>query len=297
MEKLQVRIGIATGLVVVGDLVGKGAAQEQAVVGDTPNLAARLQGIALPGQVVIAEATRRLLGDVFDITHLGGQNLKGIAGQPSAYGVISERIAESRFEARASGAMSNMVGRDHELALMLERWKQAKAGEGQLVLLSGEAGIGKSRLARGMIDAVSSGGTHTDELSVFTLSLRFAALSDYSTTDLRCRDQGTTTIMTISSTVWKRCWSAPRAIGLCIAALLGLQTEARYGTLRLTPQQQRVRTMQALVDQLVGLSRGKPVLFVLEDAHWIDATTLELVEFCLDRVAKRTGHDARDHST
>jgi class 3 adenylate cyclase len=139
-DKLQVRIGIATGLVVVGDLVGEGAAQEQAVVGDTPNLAARLQGIALPGQVVLAEATRRVLGDVFDVTLLVGQNLKGIAGLPSAYGVIGERIVESRFEARASGAMSNMVGRDHELALMLERWKQAKAGEGQLVLLSGEAG-------------------------------------------------------------------------------------------------------------------------------------------------------------
>ncbi|HWO30880.1 MAG TPA: adenylate/guanylate cyclase domain-containing protein, partial [Candidatus Acidoferrum sp.] len=95
-DKLQVRIGIATGLVVVGDLVGEGVAQEQAVVGDTPNLAARLQGIALPGQVVLAEATRRLLGDVFDVTHLGGQHLKGIAGQPSAYGVIGERIAESR---------------------------------------------------------------------------------------------------------------------------------------------------------------------------------------------------------
>ena len=111
IETLQVRIGIATGLVVVGDLVGQGTAQEQAVVGDTPNLAARLQGIALPGQVVMAEATRRLLGDVFDIAHLGGQYLKGIAARPSAYRVIGERIAESRFEARASGAMSNMVGR------------------------------------------------------------------------------------------------------------------------------------------------------------------------------------------
>ena len=155
-EPLSARVGIATGLVVVGDLIGAGAAQEQAVVGDTPNFAARLQGIALPGQVVMSEPTRRLLGDVFDVTHLGGQSLKGIAGQTPAYGVIGVRIAESRFEARMSGTMSNMVGRDHELALMLERWKQSKAGEGQLVLLSGEAGIGKSRLTRGMIDAVSA---------------------------------------------------------------------------------------------------------------------------------------------
>lgn len=283
-EKLQVRIGIATGLVVVGDLVGEGTAQEQAVVGDTPNLAARLQGIALPGQVVLAEVTRRLLGDVFDVTHLGGQHLKGVAGQPSAYGVIGERIVESRFEARASGAMSNMVGRDHELALMLERWKQAKAGEGQLVLLSGEAGIGKSRLTRGMIEAVSSEAHirvsnqcspyHSDSpLYPIIQQLAFAA-------GIRSDDDNDDKLDRLEKMLVGAEGDRP-----LFAALLGLQTEARYGTMRLTPQQQRARTMQALVDQLVGLSRGKPVLFVLEDAHWIDATTLELVDFCLDQVA------------
>jgi class 3 adenylate cyclase/predicted ATPase len=284
MDKLQVRIGIATGLVVVGDLVGQGAAQEQAVVGDTPNLAARLQGVASPGQVVVAEPTRRLLGDVFDINHLGGQNLKGIGGQPLAYGVIGERIVESRFEARASGAMSNMVGRDHELALMLERWKQAKAGEGQLVLLSGEAGIGKSRLARGMIEAVSSEAHirvsnqcspyHSDSpLYPIIQQLAFAA-------GIRSDDDNDDKLDRLEKVLVGAEGDRP-----LFAALLGLQTEGRYGTLSLTPQQQRARTMQALVDQLVGLSRGKPVLFVLEDAHWIDATTLELVDFCLDQVA------------
>jgi class 3 adenylate cyclase/tetratricopeptide (TPR) repeat protein len=284
IEKLQVRVGIATGLVVVGDLVGQGAAQEQAVVGDTPNLAARLQGVALPGQVVIAEATRRLLGDVFDIAHLGGQSLKGIAGQPSAYGVISERIAESRFEARASGAMSNMVGRDHELALMLERWKQAKAGEGQLVLLSGEAGIGKSRLARGMIDAVSSethvrvsyqcSPYHADSpLYPMIQQLAFAA-------GIKPDDDNDDKLDRLEKVLVGAESDRP-----LFAALLGLQTEGRYGALSWTPQQQRARTLQALVNQLVELSRGKPVLFVLEDAHWIDATTLELIDLCLDRVA------------
>jgi class 3 adenylate cyclase len=283
-DKLQARIGIATGLVVVGDLVGKGTAQEQAVVGDTPNLAARLQGIALPGQVVIAEVTRRLLGDVFDITHLGGQSLKGIAGQPSAYGVISERVAASRFEARASGARSIMVGRDHELALMLERWKQAKASEGQLVLLSGEAGIGKSRLTHGMIDALSPevhirmrcqcSPYHSDSpLYPIIQQLTFAAgfRHDDDNDDRLDRLE----MVLVGAESDKR----------LIAALLGVQAEARYGPLRLTPQQQRVRTLQALTNQLIELSRGKPLLFVLEDAHWIDATTLELVEFSLDRVA------------
>ena len=284
IDKLQVRIGIATGLVVVGDLVGRGAAQEQAVVGDTPNLAARLQGIASPGQVVLAESTRRLLGDVFDITDLGGQTFKGIVGQPSAYGVIGERIAESRFEARVSGAMSNMVGRDHELALMLERWKQAKAGEGQLVLLLGEAGIGKSRLTRGMIDAVSAEAHirvsyqcspyHSDSpLYPVVQQLAFAA-------GIGPDDDNDDKLDRLEKVLVGA--EGDRAL---LAALLGLQTEGRYGTLSLTPQQQRARTLQALVNQLVSLSRGKPVLFVLEDAHWIDATTLELVDLCLDHVA------------
>jgi class 3 adenylate cyclase len=179
-DKLQVRIGIATGLVVVGDLVGQGAAQEQAVVGDTPNLAARLQGIALPGQVVLAEPTRRLLGDVFDLTRLGGQNLKGIAGEPSAYGVIGVRIAESRFEARASGATSNMVGRDHELALMLERWKQAKAGRP----IGAAVGRGRHRQVAPCARHDRGGlfrGAYPGEQSVFALSLGFAALSDHTT--------------------------------------------------------------------------------------------------------------------
>ncbi len=284
MEKLQVRIGIATGLVVVGDLVGQGVAQEQAVVGDTPNLAARLQGIALPGQVVIAEATRRLLGDVFDITHLGGQSLKGIAGQPSAYRVISERIAESRFEARASGAMSNMVGRDHELALMLERWKQAKAGEGQLVLLSGEAGIGKSRLTRAMIDAVSS-EPHirvSYQCSPYHMgSPLYPVIQQLVfTAGIKSDDDNEDKLDRLEKVLVGAESDRP-----LLAALLGLQTEGRYGPLGLTPQQQRVRTLQVLVNQLVELSRGKAVLFVLEDAHWIDATTLEFVDLCLDYVA------------
>jgi len=283
-EPLSARVGIATGLVVVGDLIGAGAAQEQAVVGDTPNLAARLQGVALPGQVVLAEATRGLLGDVFDVTHLDGQSLKGIAGHTPAYGVIGERIAESRFEARASGTMSNLVGRDHELALMLERWKQSKAGEGQLVLLSGEAGIGKSRLTRGMIDAVSAEAHirlsyqcspyHSDSpLYPVIQQLTFAA-------GITRDDDNDDKLDRLEKVLVGAEGDRP-----LLAALLGLQIEGRYGALSMTPQQQRARTLQALVTQLLQLSHGKPVLFVIEDAHWIDATTLEFVDLCLDQVA------------
>jgi class 3 adenylate cyclase len=129
-EALSARVGIATGLVVVGDLVGEGAAQEQAVIGETPNLAARLQTVAAPGQVVVAEATRRLLGVSFDLEDLGPQSLKGLARPVAAYAITGERQVENRFEARSGLALLPMVGRDQELALLLERWVQARAGEG-----------------------------------------------------------------------------------------------------------------------------------------------------------------------
>jgi class 3 adenylate cyclase len=147
-KALLTRVGIATGLVVVGDLVGEGAAQEQAVVGDTPNLAARLQGAAEPGMVVIADATRHLLGDLFVLRALGPQALKGILEPTPAFAVVAERAIESRFAARQMAGVAPIVGRDQELALLIERWRQAKSGEGQMVLLSGEAGIGKSRSSK-----------------------------------------------------------------------------------------------------------------------------------------------------
>ncbi len=154
-EALAARVGIATGLVVVGDLVGEGAAQEQAVVGDTPNLAARLQAVAEPGSVVIADATRRLLGASFELESLGKLTLKGISEPVRAFAVIGERPVASRFEAMSGPSLLPMVGRDQELALLLERWTQAKAGEGQGVLLVGEAGIGKSRISRALLDALA----------------------------------------------------------------------------------------------------------------------------------------------
>ena len=155
-EVLACRIGIATGLVVVGELVGEGSAREEAVVGDAPNLAARLQALAEPGQIVVAEATQRLLGDLFALRALGPQRLKGVAGQPVAFSVLGERALESRFAARGDGAVLPLFGRDQELALLLERWRMAREGEGQLVLLTGEAGLGKSRLTRALIDALAS---------------------------------------------------------------------------------------------------------------------------------------------
>jgi class 3 adenylate cyclase len=153
---LQTRVGIATGLVVVGDLIGSGAAQEQAVVGETPNVAARLQSIAKPNTVVIAESTRKLLANLFDLQDLGAKDLKGIAGPMRAYAALRPSSAEGRFEALHVSGLTALVGREEELELLSRRWARAKTGEGQVVLLSGEAGIGKSRLTAALLDRLAA---------------------------------------------------------------------------------------------------------------------------------------------
>jgi class 3 adenylate cyclase len=148
---LQTRVGIATGLVVVGDLIGSGASQEQAIVGDTPNLAARLQGVAEPNAVVIAESTRKLVGNLFELEELGPKELKGIAGPVRAWVALRASSAEGRFEAMHATGLTDLVGREEELDLLLRRWSKAKTGEGHVVLVSGEAGIGKSRLTAALL--------------------------------------------------------------------------------------------------------------------------------------------------
>ena len=153
---LQTRVGIATGLVVVGDLIGSGASQEQAIVGETPNLAARLQGIAEPNSVVIAESNRKLLGNLFELEDLGVKDLKGIAGTVRAWIALRPSSVESRFEALHASGLTDLVGREEELELLLRRWSKAKTGEGQVVLLSGEPGIGKSRLTAALLERLAT---------------------------------------------------------------------------------------------------------------------------------------------
>src|SRR5215472_14128011 len=153
--RLKTRVGIATGLVVVGDLVGSGEAQERGIVGETPNLAARLQGLAEPDMVVIADSTRRLVGDLFELRDLGHQELKGIAGAVQVWAALRPRTVEGRFDAFHSDHLTSFVGREEEAELLLRRWSRAKGSEGQVVLISGEPGIGKSRLTAVVLEEVS----------------------------------------------------------------------------------------------------------------------------------------------
>jgi class 3 adenylate cyclase len=283
---LQVRIGIATGLVVVGDLIGQGAAQEQAVVGETPNLAARLQTLAEPGTVVIAPSTRRLTGGLFDYADLGPVEIKGLAAPVMAARVLRVSEAESRFEALRT-ARTPLVGRDEELALLQRRWQQAKSGEGCVILISGEPGIGKSRLAQTLIDRLA-GEPHTRLRSFCSPHHQDHAL--YPTiaqleraAGLRREDAADERLGKLEAVLAQATNDLGEAAPL-LAGLLSIPTGERYPPLNLTPTKQREKTLQALVAQAAGLAARAPVLMLFEDAQWGDPTSLELYDLIIDRV-------------
>jgi class 3 adenylate cyclase/predicted ATPase len=288
-SELHVRIGVSTGLVVVGDIVGEGASEERAVVGDTPNLAARLQSVAEADTVYLSDSTRRLVAGQFECEDLGARALKGFSRPVRIWRLVRERAVDSRFEARVSGPIAQLFGREHELGLILDRWRQSQAGEGQVVFLSGEAGIGKSRITRAVLDCIADDDHtrvvyqcspyHTDSaLHPSIEQLRRAA-------GFGIGDRVDTQLGKLEDLLRQGMDEIGQAAPL-VAALLGLDGAARYGVIQMTPQQQRQRTLQALSDQLLGLASKKPCLFVVEDAHWIDPTTLELLQLCIERIAR-----------
>ena len=288
-EPLAARVGIATGLVMVGELIGEGAAREEAVVGETPNLAARLQALAAPGSVVISQATRRLVGGVFELDDLGPRRLKGFAEPLAAWRVEGEGQAEGRFEARQTAGLTPLVGRDAEMALLLRRWQQAKDGERHVVLLSGEPGIGKSRLVREMRERLKgepyvrllyqcSPHRTTSPLHPLIEQLQRAAGFE--------RDEPPEARLDKLETLLARGTDRPEQAVPLIAALLGLATEGRYPALDLTPQRQKQLTLAALVEQLEGLAAAQPVLLAYEDVHWSDPTTQELLGLTVERVSR-----------
>ena len=283
---LQTRVGIATGLVVVGDLIGSGEAQERGIVGETPNLAARLQAMAEPNTVVIAESTRQLLGNLFELEDLGAKDLKGIAGPARAWAAIRASSVESRFEAMHSTGLTALVGREEELELLVRRWSRAKTGEGQVVLLSGEGGIGKSRLTAALLEHLATephtrlryfcSPQHTDSAfyPIIGQMERAAGLAHGDTPQARLDKLDAVLAQTSTSL----------EDAALFAEMLSLPNDGRYPALALSPVQRRQRTLEALTSQVAGLASQQPVLMIFEDAHWTDPTSLEAFGRAVDRV-------------
>jgi class 3 adenylate cyclase len=285
-EPLQVRIGVATGLVVVGDLVGSGESQERGVVGETPNLAARLQGIAEPNMVIIADSTRRLLGNLFELDDLAPRDLKGIAGPVRAWAALRASSVGSRFEALHATGLTALVGREEELDLVLRRWSRANAGDGQVVLISGEAGIGKSRLTAALLERLASephtrlryfcSPQHMDSaLYPIIGQMERAAGLTHDDTPRAKLDKLDAVLAQTSTSIED---------ASLFAEMLSLPNDGRYPVLELAPQQRRQRTLEALISQLEALTRSNPVLMVFEDAHWIDPTSLDVFGRVVDRI-------------
>jgi class 3 adenylate cyclase/predicted ATPase len=286
---LECRVGIATGVVVVGDLVGEGAAQEQAVVGETPNLAARLQALAGPDGVVISQSTRRLVGGLFELTELGPQHFRGFDEPVMAWRVRGEGAAEGRFEALHGERLTPLVGREHEIALLLERWAHAKDADGQVVLLAGEPGIGKSRIVQALREQLED-EPHV-RLRYFcspyhTNSVLYPILDQLGrAAGFVASEPPEAKLAKLEALLRGNARDVAEAVAL-LAPLFSLPVGESHPRLRLSPQRQKQQALEVVIEQLEGLAAGRPVLMIFEDAQWIDPTTLELLDLIVDRIAR-----------
>jgi class 3 adenylate cyclase/predicted ATPase len=283
-EPLKVRIGVATGLVVVGDLIGAGAAQERGVLGETPNLAARLQALARPGTLVVAESTRRQIGTLFEIEDLGPQPLAGFAEPQPAWRVVGESEVVSRFEALRSG-ITPLVGRDEELDLLLRRWQQAKCGEGRVVLVSGEPGIGKSRLTVALSRHIETEphtriryfcSPHHQDSALYPFIGQLERAAGFARDDRQ-----TTKFDKLEALLGDAAESGDLSL---IVEMLSLSGGERFPPLDLSPQRKKERTLAALLRQLQAPTRRQPVLMIFEDLHWIDPTSREVLDLTVEKI-------------
>ena len=287
--QLAARVGIATGVVIVGDLIGEGAAQEEAVVGETPNLAARLQAVADPGTVVVAAGTRRLLGRLFGFTDLGAQHLAGFAGPVAAFRVSLQETGRNRFEALHGHQLTPLVGREVELGLLLDRWRRARDGEGQVVLIGGEAGIGKSRLLQSLDEHIAS-DDHTRLryfCSPYHQDTAFHPILDQLERGARLRPADAASVkLDKLEALFALGGGAVADATTLTAALLGIAIEPRYGTPAVGPQARKAKLQEIWLQQLASLATQRPLLILLEDAHWIDPTSLDLFDLVIARIQR-----------
>jgi len=283
--ELHARIGIATGLVVVGDLIGEGSAQEQSVVGETPNLAARLQALAEPDAVVIAASTRGLLGDLFEYRDLGAVEVKGIAEPVPVWRVLRPSLVASRFEALRGAALTRMIGRDQEIDLLLRRWARAKTGKGQVVLICGEPGLGKSRIAAVLEEHLQIEphlrlryfcSPYRQDSALFPFIDQIGIVAG-----LAPSDPCAVKLAKLEALLARR--SLPRDDVAFLADLLSLPGSERDPPSDLSPQRKKERTFEALLRGLESLAR-QPALMIVEDAHWIDPTSRELLDLTVERI-------------
>jgi class 3 adenylate cyclase/predicted ATPase len=281
----QVRIGIATGLVVVGELVGAGEAQERNVVGETPNLAARLQSYAAPNTVIIAGTTRRLAGELFEYENIEPTALKGFQDPVAAFRVVRERSIASRFEALRAASLTPLVGREEEMELLTRRWEQIKTGEGRVVLLAGEAGIGKSRLIAALEERLKEEAhaclhyfcqPHHQSSALQPVVTHLQHVAGFTENDTAAEK-------------WQKLEAflpkddaASSDIAPLFAELLGFADGPVTGTAE--PQRRRRRLLETLIAQLENLAKRGPVLMLFEDAHWADPTSTELLTLTIDRL-------------
>jgi class 3 adenylate cyclase/tetratricopeptide (TPR) repeat protein len=286
-ERLRVRIGIATGLVVVGDRVGEGSQEETTAVGETPNVAARLQGLAKPDSVVVAQATRDLAGGLFEYADLGHHKLKGIRKPVRVWRVVEPSEAESRFDAAHGSELTPIVGREAEIERLLACWERAGAGAGQVVLITGEGGIGKSRVA-GVLSERIAQVPHVRLLYQCSPYHTNSALYPFihqleRTAEFERRDTSERKLEKLENLLAK---TAPRDAETTslFAALLSVPAAGHYPALQLPPEQQKERTLSALFEQIRTLSEQSAVLVVFEDAHWMDPTSTEFLDLLADRI-------------
>ncbi|MGI9491872.1 MAG: adenylate/guanylate cyclase domain-containing protein, partial [Geminicoccaceae bacterium] len=286
-ENLAARIGIASGEVVVGDLIGDAVADPETVVGETPNLAARLQGIAATGKIVISESTRLLVGTAFEFEDIGRFDLKGFGDPVQAWRVVGEARVESRFEASRGSNLTDLVGREHELGLLQEGWGRAKGGEGQVVLLSGEAGIGKSRTVQDFRHHIASEPCihHYYQCSPHHTNTAFHPVVQrlYLEAGLSSADNAEEKLNKLEHYLEQSSMAVTEAAPI-FSTLLSLPGDQRYGPQELPPQQLRNRIIDFLIDQILRQSQHEPVLLVIEDVHWSDPSMGEFIGEIMSRI-------------